>query len=204
MKALVKACDGKISQWPQLLPYALWADRTTYNTVTGYMPAELITGQKPVMPVERSILSWAAIPWVNEVSREELLALRIRQLERRPEDLDLALTKLHEARLKNKQRFDKNHRLRPQKIEEGDWVLVYDSSLDNQHSSTRKFSKRWFGPYVVGTVHDNATYRLKELDGTTLATTIAGKRVKIFKKRHEADLDVELLSEGQDDELFGG
>ena len=30
------------------------------------------------------------------------------------------------ARKKNKIRFDKTHRLRPKKIEEGDWVLVVD------------------------------------------------------------------------------
>ena len=35
------------------------------------------------------------------------------------------------------------------KMEEGDWVLVYDSSLDNQYSTARKFAKRWFGPYMV-------------------------------------------------------
>ena len=28
------------------------------------------------------------------------------------------------------------------KIEEGDWVIVYDSSLDHQHTTIRKFAKR--------------------------------------------------------------
>ena len=115
--------------------YALWADRTTHSSVTGYMPAELILGQKPIMPIEESIMSWTSIPWREEVSREELLALRIRQLERQPEDVELAAQRLKEARLKNKIRFDKTHRIRPKKIEEGDWVLVYDSSLDHQHST---------------------------------------------------------------------
>ena len=46
VKALAKACKGRISDWPKNLPYALWADRTTHNTVTKYMPAELITRQK--------------------------------------------------------------------------------------------------------------------------------------------------------------
>ena len=43
VKALTKACKGRVSDWPKNLPYALCADRTTHNTVTGYMPAELIT-----------------------------------------------------------------------------------------------------------------------------------------------------------------
>ena len=52
VKALVKACDGKMLEWPRLLPFALWADHTTHSPVTGYMPAELMFGQKPIMPIE--------------------------------------------------------------------------------------------------------------------------------------------------------
>jgi hypothetical protein len=190
VKALVKSCNGRAKEWPRLLPYALWADRTTHSSVTGYMPVELMTGQKPIMPIEEHVLTWSVLPWKDGLTREELLAIRIRQLEQRSEDVEIALKRLQEARLKNKARFDKRHRLRPRAIEEGDWVLVYDSSLDNQHSTLRKFAKRWFGPYVVVTVHDNATYLLKELDGTRLKIPIAGKRVKIFKRR-DGEINVE-------------
>lgn len=77
VKALAKACKGKIREWPRLLPYALWADRTTHSTVTGYMPAELIYGQTPIMPIEEAIASWNVLPWEDNMSREDLLALRI-------------------------------------------------------------------------------------------------------------------------------
>ena len=183
VKALAKACDGRVKDWPQMLPYALWADRTTHSSVTGYMPAELMTGQAPVMPTETAILTWTVLPWKEEMSREELLAVRIRQLEGRPEDIAEAIRRQQEARFRNKSRFDTKHRLRPRRIEEGDWVIVYDSSLDHQHTTIRKFAKRWFGPYEVRKVFDNGTYRLCELDGTILRVPIAGKRVKIFKKR---------------------
>jgi hypothetical protein len=109
VKALVWACEGQVGKWPRLLPYALWADRTTHSSVTGFMPAELMYGQKPVMPMERTISSWAALEWRNEMSREELLATRIRQLERRPEDTDQAAERLRMARMKNKERFDRTH-----------------------------------------------------------------------------------------------
>ena len=75
MKALVKACDGRVKDW------ALWADRTTHSSVTGYMPAELMTEQAPVMPTETTIATWTMLPWKEEMSREELLAVQIRQLE---------------------------------------------------------------------------------------------------------------------------
>ena len=55
VKAIVRACNGRVGNWPRLLPYALWADRTTHSSVTGYMPTELMYGQKPVMPIEKMI-----------------------------------------------------------------------------------------------------------------------------------------------------
>ena len=92
-----------------------------------------------------------------------------------------AAEKLRAARVKNKERFDRTHRLRLKKIEEGDWVLVYDSNLDNQHKAMRKFVRRWFGPYVV-TSTNNGTYHLAELDGMKVTVPVAGKRIKAFKK----------------------
>jgi hypothetical protein len=185
VKALVKSCDGKVHDWPRLLPFALWAYRTTHSTITGYMPTELMYGQKPVMPIEEVVPTWTVLPWEDGLSREKLLALRIQQLERRPGDIETTIERLKEAREKNKDRFDRKHRLHSQPIQYGDWVLVYDSSLDNQHSSVRKFSKRWFGPYVVKQVYDNATYMLRELDGTELKILIARKCIKLFRRRGE-------------------
>ena len=187
IKALAKACRGKMREWPRLLPYALWADRTTHSSVTGYMPAELMYGQKPVMPIEDVILSWNVLPWENGISREDVLVLHILQLKRRPDDIEIAKAHLKDARIKNEERFDKRYRLCPKPIEEGDWVLVYVSRLENQHSTIRKLSKRWFGPYVMRHVHGNATFSLSELDGTEIQIPIAGKRIKLFKRRNDRD-----------------
>jgi hypothetical protein len=79
-------------------------------------------------------------------------------------------------------------------------VLVYDSSLDNQHKATRKFARQWFGPYVVTSVDDNGTYHLAELDGTRIAVPVAGKRIKAFKKRHDNEPDLGI---GGDDDDSG-
>ena len=199
IKALAKACEGRAGEWPKLLPYALWADHTTHSSIIGYMPAELMYGQKPVMSIEEKILTWNVLPWQEGLSRDELLALCIRQLERRPQDVEVAKEQLKDARLKSKDYFDKRHRLRRKAIEKGDWVLVYDSSLDNQYTTMRKFSKRWFGPYVVKHVHDNATYSLFELDGTYVKIPVAGKRIKVFKKREDSGLqDVKDRAENED------
>jgi hypothetical protein len=90
VKVLVRACEGQVGSWTRLLPYALWADKTTHSSVTRFMPAELMYGQKPIMPTEQSISSWAVMDWKDEMNRQELLAARIRLLQRRPEDVERA------------------------------------------------------------------------------------------------------------------
>jgi hypothetical protein len=145
------------------------------------------------------IVGGAGMEERNELGRADGSTNPIRQLERRPEDMERAAKRLRTARMRNKERFDRTHRLRPKKIEEGDWVLVYDSSLDNQHKATRKFARRWFEPYVVTSVNDDGTYHLAELDRTRIAVPVAGKRIKAFKKRHDSDPDLQSGESDEDD-----
>lgn len=108
--------------------------------------------------------------------------------------------RLKEARIKNKELFDKKHRLHPKPIEKGDWVLIYDNSLDNEYSAPRKVVKRWLGLYKVRDVNDNATFFLDELDGTQLRLCIVGKHIKLFKRRDSSDpyMDQEISNEKED------
>jgi hypothetical protein len=73
------------------------------------MPTELMYGQKPVMPIEEVVPTWSVLPWEDGLSNEELLALQIWQLKRRPGDIGTAIERLKEAREKNKDRFDLKH-----------------------------------------------------------------------------------------------
>ena len=104
------------------------------------------------------------------------------------------MEKLKAARLHKKERFDKTHRLRSKPINVGDWVLVFDSSLEHQHCTLKKFARRWLSPYVVIAVHDNGTYSLRELDGTRLKIPVAGKRVKAFRRRDSRFASNDLAS----------
>ncbi|WP_208972703.1 hypothetical protein, partial [Escherichia coli] len=60
--------------------------------------------------------------------------------------------------------------------------------------------KRWFVPYEVLHVYPNATYKLCELDGTNITVPIAGKRVKLFKKRDGQILYEDIDKQQDDDE----
>ncbi|KAH7427244.1 hypothetical protein KP509_10G035500 [Ceratopteris richardii] len=173
VKAISKACNGDIKQWPRFLPFALWADRMRCTRTTGYMPAELIL----------IFSAWSNLPWSKNMSTDDFLSLRIKQLEQGKLRLDDAVEKLRESRMKNKHYFEKTHRLYPKPIEVGDWVLIYDSTFDSQYDARKKLTQRWFGPYIVSKVNNNGTYALCELNGVALKTLIGGKRIKLFKKR---------------------
>jgi hypothetical protein len=60
-------------------------------------------GQIPVMPVESSIMTWSILPWKEGMSREELLEVWIRQLERRLKDVKEAVQRQRGARFQSKQ-----------------------------------------------------------------------------------------------------
>ena len=51
---------------------------------------------------------------------------------------------------------------------------------------------------MVTSANNNATYHLAELDGSRLAIPIAGKRVKIFKKRQDEGPNVSEVDEDMD------
>ena len=72
VKGVVKACDRMVMVWPWMLPYVLWQDHTTRSSKDGYMPMELMARQAPIMPTENAIATWTALPWKEEMSREEL------------------------------------------------------------------------------------------------------------------------------------
>jgi hypothetical protein len=64
--------------------------------------------------------TWVFLDWKDGITTERLLALRIQQLERLPEDQKIALEKLKTTRLGNKDRFDKTHQLQTKNIQIGD------------------------------------------------------------------------------------
>ena len=97
--------------------------------------------------------------------RSELLVLRARQLERRPEDIEKAAEAQLMSREANREYFDKNRRHRPEgenhELRGGDLVLLHDMKLDMSHS--HKLSNRWSGPYRIADAtkkEDRGTYRL--------------------------------------------
>ena len=66
------------------------------------------------------------MPWEDGLSREDLLAIRIQQLERRLEDIKISIKRLKEARKNKKGRFNHKHWLQPKAIQNGTrcWFMI--------------------------------------------------------------------------------
>jgi hypothetical protein len=110
----------------------------------------------------------------------------MRQLDQRILNETQAAETLRNSRKANKAYFDLNKRLRnqQQQLHVGDLVLLHNSRSERQHS--RKLNDNWFGPYRIREVIESSTYyRLEELDGTHLAASFAGNRLKRFFSRTE-------------------
>jgi hypothetical protein len=85
---------------------------------------------------------------------------------------------------------------------------MFNNGLKHQYNTLRIFSQRWFGSYVVVTTYDNATYTLRELNGTMLKIPIVGKWIKTFRRRDSriffndvADFEIHEVDEVEEVDL---
>jgi hypothetical protein len=127
-------------------------------------------------------MTWRTLPWRDGLSREDLLELRILQLETRLDDLADASTTLRETKEKEKGRVDQKRRPHPTPLQADDWVLVRNERIRVELGTHRKFARRWFGPYIIVRAEALGTYTLRELDGTVLKERYSGNRLKSFRR----------------------
>jgi len=87
--------------------------------------------------------------------------------------------------MEGKESFDRTRQIRQTEIKEGDFVLKYNSIAEVDMSRNRKLSYKWLGPYRVRkAIPEKGTYILEEFDGTQLAGTYLGNRLKKFVVRN--------------------
>src|SRR6266496_2652956 len=162
-----------------------WADRISVRRSTGYSAFELVYGRECLLPVQISIISWCIVDWEGEVkTREDLLVARIRQLDQRALDEARAAENLERSRKENKDYFDEHKRLRGDgnwQLHVGDLVLLHTGKRQQSRVLKEKLDDYWHRPYRIRQIPENSTfYYLEEFDGTLLAKTIMGNRLKKF------------------------
>jgi hypothetical protein len=145
------------------------------------------------------------LDWDKVRTRAELLALRTRQLQGRDEDLEEVRLQKQRKRMEGKESFDQSRQIRQSEIKEGDLVLRHDSIAEINMSQVRKLSYKWLGLYRVRkAIPDKGTYFLEEFDGTALAGTYSGNRLKKFVQRNRFYTSVATgLDEGSDSSSVG-
>ena len=121
------ACSDELKEtWIDLLQAVLWADRITDRSMTEYSPFRVMFGQDAVLPIELENVTWNTTNWIQGIDdTASLVAARARQLERRREDIDVAIQNLKESRDANKCHFDQAANLRAEDLQIDDLALVH-------------------------------------------------------------------------------
>lgn len=195
-EAIVKACKGHLDRWPSKVPMAFFADRISTSVSTGFSAFYLLHGVHPVLPFDLAEASFMVEGFTSGMSTSDLLALRIRQLERRPDDIQQAAETLKKARFRSKAQFERkfHRKLNRDIYQKGDLVLVRNTEIEKHLS--RKHKPRYLGPYEIDRQTQGGSYVLKEMDGTILRQGIAAFRLYPYIDRNSP-----LLSHLLDDEF---
>ena len=171
--------------WPAKVHLASFADRVTVSRVTGFSAYYLLHGVHPVLPIDLADATFLVDGFSSGMTSVELLVLRMRQLERRKEDLDQAARTLKKARFKSKEEFEQKfrRRMRREHYKPGNLVLLRNSG--EEMKLNRKTKPRYLGPYEVVRRTKGGSYVLKELDGTMLLEGAAAFRLLPYISRHD-------------------
>jgi hypothetical protein len=127
------------------------------------------------------------------MSTTELIALRARQLQKRPEDLDTIRDRVIKARFTSIRQFKKKYAnmIRAYQFAPGDLILVHNSRVEV--SLDRKTKPRWIGPMVIVCQTTHGAYILAEMDGAVSKLRFAAFHVIPYHARQRMSLDLETF-----------
>lgn len=187
-EAIMKTCRGEETKWRQALPQVLWAERVTIRKATGYSPYYMAHGVHPLLPFDIQEATYLAPTQDFGISTEELVALRARQLAKRPDDIAFMRETVTASRTRNLERFEKRHkdRIIDFDFQPGALVLVRNSHVEE--SLNRKTKPRYLGPMVVVRKTVGTSYIVAELDGAQSQLRVAGFRLIPYFPRTHTDV----------------
>jgi hypothetical protein len=189
-EAISKACEGDLDLWTERIFYIFWAERVSIQKSSGYSPYYLAHGVEPLFPFDIVEATYMINFTGEKLTTEELIALRAKQLMKRPEELAELKTKIYEARVRSIRQWEKDNQ---KKIEDFDFtpgslVLLRNSSVENEWS--RKAKPRYSGPMVVIRRKLDSSYILAELDGAMSKMPVAAFRLIPYQLRSRIRIPV--------------
>ena len=195
-EALVKLCDGDLSQWPLMVDAACHADRITVRRSTGYSPYFLLHGAHPLLPGDLADATFMVSKFRPGMSTAELIEARTQQLLRLPEDLARARNILKQSRFRSKEQFERKYtrRIQEEGFQPGTPVLIRNNPIENSVSIERKTANRYMGPYLIERKTQGGSYILTEMDGSLLRHHVAAFRLIPYIQRE----DLEPVADGSE------
>jgi hypothetical protein len=150
----------------------------------------MVHGVEPLFPFDLAEATYM-VPKQDTMTTPELIALRARQLRKRPEDLDAIKERVLKSRYASVRQFEEkfantihNYDLRP-----GDLVLVRNSRVEM--SLDRKSKPRWFGPLIIVRKTAGQSYIFAELDGSVSQTRYAAFRLIPYYSRSRLSISLD-------------
>ncbi|GBG60966.1 hypothetical protein CBR_g18564 [Chara braunii] len=104
---LAKWTDGRPNQWPNFLMVAFFVDNITVRRSTDYAPATLWYDRHTTFPIESFLKTWRRQDLETDLTFEELLDLRARQIGAIEDRIEEAASRTADSRTKDKFRWDK-------------------------------------------------------------------------------------------------
>lgn len=211
-EALVKLCKKNISEWPSMVAAASFTDRITIRRATGFSPFFLLHGVHPFLPCDLTDATFMVTGFKPDMTDEELLMARTRQLLKLSQDVAKARQTLHQSRIRSKTAFENKYarRLQKQNYEPGTLVLLRNIPVENTMAIVRKTTHRYMGPYSIVRQTQGGSYLLQELNGALLRHAVAGFRLIPYIRRetlnelvHDSDSE-NKLSEAAEEEAIPG
>jgi len=194
-ESIFKACNGDDSSWPTVAPFAFWADHATTRKSTGHSPFFMAHGVEPILPFDIIQATFLVPDLTQPLSTEDLLATRIRQLQKRPADLAVIHDRITASRHASVCQFEKHYAntIRDFDFAPGSLVLVRNSNL-----TMDKMKPHYLGLMIVLQRTRNGAYQLGKLDGAVSQLRYAAFRLIPYHTRSPSFITVTHIVDGDD------
>ena len=130
---LLKLIENKIERWFQHFYAMLWTDRIIVRDFINVIFFRLLYEYNAILFIEIKYSTRHIMNWNKIQSTEDLLTMRVRQFQKKNENLKKIILHLKRMKEQNKELFNDKHWLRKIFLNADNLMLKYDIKLNNKH-----------------------------------------------------------------------